>query len=93
MQYAIAGVTRNSFGDLTVCAELTDVRDVLGIGMDSVPSDLALDLYLESVADNGGSWTSYLESSVTVTGVPVGREVLYIVQDCCGELTEVVLLR
>ena len=92
MQYAIAGVTRNSFGDLCIGAELTDVRDVIGVDLDVLPL-LALDVYLEMVIDNGCTWTSYLDSAETVHGVPAGRDVLYLIRNCHGELTEVVLTR
>lgn len=92
MQYSVAALERNSFGDMCVGAEFTDVRDVIGVGM-SVMSELALALYLETVQDCGGSWTSYLESAETVHGVPTGRCVLYLIRTDIGELTEVVLAR
>lgn len=93
MQYAVAALEYNSFGDLVIGAELTDVRDVLGVGMIDVYPELALDLYLDAVLDNGCTWTSYLESSETVHNVPAGRDVVYLVRNCRGEVTEVVLSR
>ena len=93
MQYSIAGITHNSFGDMCVGPELTDVRDVIGVGMTDVYSGLAIDLYLEMVADNGCTWTSYLESAETVHGVPADRCVVYLIRNCRGEITEVVLAR